>query len=451
MKKKIIVPLIIVFVISISYFIVTNNSSKRVKYVFLFIGDGMNINHVELTEAYNNTIKQNDFESQEKLSFSEFQNIGLRKNHDKYNYVPDSASSATALSSGLITKHGMLNIDDEGNRKTPIPYLLKEKRKMKIGIITTVPIHHATPAAFYSYNTSRINSYDIAKNLVNSNFDYFGDGGFDLNSQELSDIEEQLQSNHYRIIDSKEEIENLKKTNDKIIAINPNVIAGTSKYAMETSDHDLNFNDFVRVGINVLDNKKGFFMMAESGMIDFASHNNDARAVISEVNVLDEAVKEALKFYKKHPKETLIIVTGDHETGGLALGNYSGFGLDLTTLQNQKVTFSSFTSYINATYNNPNFDEILNYLMTNFGIGTSIPLTEEDQNKLKNYYELKDTNQFVTLVKDILYKETKIGWTTDNHTASPIVVYAKGVKSEEFTGKYTSTQFNQKLKKVLGV
>ena len=451
MKKKIVLSLIIISVIGIGCFIITNHISKRVKYVFLFIGDGMNINHVELTEAYNNMMKQNDFENQEKLSFSKFQNIGLRKNHDKYDYVPDSASSATALSSGLLTKNGMLNIDDEGNKKTPISYLLKEKRKMKIGIITTVPIHHATPAAFYSYNVNRTNSYDIAKDLVNSNFDYFGDGGFDLNPQELSDIEKQLQSNHYKIMKNKEEIEDLKKTDDKMIAINPNTIAGTSKYAMETNNNDLNLNDFVRIGINVLDNKNGFFMMAESGMIDFASHNNDARAVISEVNVLDEAVKEALKFYKKHPKETLIIVTGDHETGGLALGNNSGFGLDLTALQHQKVVFSSLTNYINTTYDNPNFDEVFNYLMTNFGIETSIPLTEENKIKLKSDYELKDTNQFVSLIKDILYKETMIGWTSNNHTASPIVVYAKGVNSEKFTGKYTSIEFNQKLRKVLGV
>lgn len=183
MKKRTVISILTILIV-ILFLICFHIHPKKIKYVFLFIGDGMNINHVELTEIYNNTIKQNDFENQEKLSFSKFSHIGLRKNHDKYSYVPDSASSATALSSGLITKGGMLNMDDKGNKKTPITYLLKDKRKMKIGIITTVPIHHATPAAFYSYSNSRTNDYEISKDLVNSNFDFFADGGFGLNEQE---------------------------------------------------------------------------------------------------------------------------------------------------------------------------------------------------------------------------------------------------------------------------
>lgn len=450
MKKIfcILLSFLVLFLIILLGYIFTH---KKIKYVFLVVGDGMNSNHVELTEIYNNSINQKDFEKQEKLSFSEFPTIGLRKNYDQNSYIPDSASSATALSSGFLTKNGMLNMDEKKNKSTPITFLLKDQRKMKIGIVTTVPITHATPAAFYAHNMSRSNQYEIARDLVDSNFDYFGDGGFDLPDQELSDIVQRLQQKKYNIVNSKEEIEALKKTDEKIIALNPYAFFGTSAYAMESDEEQLQLKDFVRKGIEVLENKNGFFMMIESGMIDYASHNNDARAVISEVNVLDQSVKEILKFYQKHPKETLILVTGDHETGGLSLGSEKKFALNLKKLQYQKMTFSSLSYYINNTYQNPNFEKVLQYLKNQFGIGTSFHLSKEEKMKLKTAYEKKDTSGLIRIIQRKIDNETNISWTTNHHTASPIVVYAKGVSSQEFAGVYTSVQFNQKLRKILEV
>ena len=425
------------------------SENKKIKYVFLFIGDGMNINHVELTEIYNNIINGKEFENQEKLSFDKFKSIGLRKNYDKYNYVPDSASSGTAISSGLVTKNGMLNVDDEGAKVAPITYDLKNKRKMKIGILTTVPIVHATPAAFYAYSQSRTEYYSIANDLVNSNFDYFGDGGFNLDENQLKDITNKLNDNKYKIVTSREEIENLNKNSGKVVAINPNQNWGTTKYLIDSEKNDLQLKDFVRKGIDVLDNENGFFMMAESGMIDYASHNDDVKGVISEVNVLDDAVKEALKFYKKHPKETLIIVTGDHETGGLALGNNEGFGLYLSKLQYQKYSLAVLNHTIKYS---ASFDEVLSYLDSNYGIGADADkflLTNENKELLSRYYDEKNYDMFMNVIRNIIQTETKVGWTSYNHTASPIAVYAKGVNSDEFSGKYTTKEFNQKLRQVL--
>ena len=450
MKKKIILFIIIIcFIILYLLFYPFNN--KKIKYVFLFIGDGMNLNHVEMTEIYNNVVNNTELEKQKELSFSKFETIGLRKNYDKYNYVPDSASSATALSSGFLTETGMLNMSSDGDKKEPITYSLKEKRKMKIGIVTTVPITHATPAAFYAYNNSRNNEYEIANYLVESNFDYFGNGGFSLDSDKLLDIENKLKKNDYKLVKTKEKIEKLNSKSGKVVAINPNNYNGTTNYYIDSDTHDLQLKDFVRKGIDVLDNKNGFFMMVESGMIDYASHNNDAKGVISEVNALDEAVDEALKFYNNHPNETLIIVTGDHETGGLSLGNSSGFGFELDKLKYQKVTFSKLKTYLNL---HKEFKDILNYLDNNFGIGNDAYkffLSVENQNKLQDYYNNQNIDGFINLVKEIIYSETRIGWSSDNHTASPVVVYSKGINSYQFGGKYTSVEFNQKLRKSLDV
>lgn len=348
----------------------------------------------------------------------------------------------------------MLNIRKDGTKVDPITYKLKENKKFKIGIITTVPITHATPAAFYAHQNQRTNYYDIAKELVNSNFDYFANGGFNLTLSQIDEIKKELKENGYNIAETKENIAKLNQKSGKVIAINPNQNEGLTPFEMEVSDDELKLSDFVKKGIDVLDNENGFFMMIESGMIDYAAHNNDAKSVISEVTALDNSVKVALDFYNKHRDETLIIVTGDHETGGLTLGNNtSGYELNTKILQNQKISYLTLENYIiNAKSNNYSFEEVYKYLKESFGISTtdtsSLYISQNELNLLSLSYENGTLNKDLI---ELINKKAGIGWTTKDHTASTIPVYSIGAGSEYFGGTYITTELNNKLMEILKI
>ena len=343
---------------------------------------------------------------------------------------------------------------DDGTKSDPITYKLKKERNFKIGIITTVPITHATPAAFYAHQMARTNYYDIAKELISSDFDYFGDGGFNLPESQLGQIENLLKENNYNISKTKEEIQKLNNKSGKVIAINPNQKEGLTPFEFETKNDELKLSDFVKKGIDVLENENGFFIMVESGMIDYASHNNDAKTVISEVNALDNAVKEALNFYNKHKSETLIIVTGDHETGGLTLGNStSGYKLNTKILQNQKISYMTLENYIKeARTNNYSFEKVFEYLKENFGMSLSdkskLYVSQTEINRFALAYEKGNLN---TLLIEFMSKNAGIGWTTKEHTASPITVYYIGVGSDKFSGIYSTSELNSKLLEILKV
>ena len=352
----------------------------------------------------------------------------------------------------FLQLHGKLNIDVEGKKVDPITYKLKEKKNFKIGIITTVPIIHATPAAFYSHQNNRNDYYQIAKDLVNSNFDYFANGGFNLTVSQIDEIKKELELNGYNIAENKEEITKLNKKIDKVVAINPKQKEGLTPFEMEVTKDDLKLSDFVKKGIDVLENPEGFFMMVESGMIDYASHNNDAKSVISEVTALDNAVKVALEFYNKHKDETLIIVTGDHETGGMSLGNStSNYKLNTKILENQKISYLTLEEYLkNAKNKNYSFDEVYKYLKENFGLSTTdnskVYITQTELNKLNAAYQNSTLDK--ELIK-LMSQKSGIGWTTKDHTASLMTVYSIGVGSENFSGIYNTIELNNKLMEIL--
>ena len=438
MKKKRIIIIFISIIILIG--IILNIKPSKPKYIFLFIGDGMSTAQVELTEIYENSIKNQDITKQELLNFTKFDVIGIRKNYSKTNYTPDSAASATALASGILTYNGSINTDIDGNEKQPITYKLKQQNK-KIGIITTMTLNHATPASFYASAKNRGEYDDIAYDLVNSNFDYFAGGKLQLNTITEEEIKESAKNNGYEIIESVSELNNLDK-NKKNIILSPDANEyGFIPFAIDQKT-EFNLANYVSKAIEVLDNKNGFFIMAESGLIDTAGHSNDARGVISEVKELERAVEVALEFAKKHPKETLIIVTGDHETGGLVLGNNIK-KLNLERLQSQKYSYEKLQEYATKIKSeNISYESMISYLSIYYGINNV---------DLKDLYEKTmdgDKDILRTTVMEIIANEAGISYSSANHTADRIPVYAYGIGSEKFAGIYNTSEFNQILKNI---
>jgi alkaline phosphatase len=226
------------------------------------------------------------------------------------------------------------------------------------------------------------------------------------------------------------------------------------------------------MGIDILFNPKGFFMMVEGGKIDWACHDNDAATTIHDVLSFSDAIQVAIDFYKKFPNETLIVVTADHETGGMSLGvreNY--YESNISLLANQRISHEQFNRVIKELQNRKDsktsFNDVLKLVNINFGLGNKgLELTENDMKLLKAAYE----GTFITNTKpikvgedynnsqtisgvaiDILNRKVGIGWTSFSHTGSQVPVYAIGAGKELFISQIDNTNIAPNIAKLMGL
>lgn len=477
------------------------NSKRTPKYIFMFIGDGMSAVQVNSAQIYGGTNEHNNLNLDE-MNFQDFEAVGIQTTQDATSFAPDSASTATSLSSGFKTWSGTLGLKPVGNKagnkaenvdgkdvpKT-IAERLKEEKGFKVGIVSTVTINHATPAAYYAHVPSRNNYYDIAMQMADSGFDYFGGGTINQatgKNKDQKDAYEVMKEKGYKVVNTKEDILALNNKSGKVYAVTPVVQdGGAMPYAIDNKEGDLTLADFVKKGIDVLYNKndKGFFMMAESGKIDWAGHANDAKANISDVIAFEEAIQEAIDFGKKHPRETLIIVTGDHETGGMTIGQATtGYDTAFSILENQKMSYVAFDDLVDEMIEKDEdvltFEELMPAITENFGLKNEFTDAEAKDNAAAKSYmalELSDSEMaklekaFAETMKEeptkneetallyggynpisvtlthIVNNKAGIGWTSYSHTGVPVPVYATGARSELFNGAYDNTEVYDKI------
>ena len=462
----------------------TESINKNVpKYIFLFIGDGMSYPQIQSASYYLGANASAGGVETEKLSFMNFPVAGSAQTYDSTSFCPDSASTATSISTGYKTYSGVINMDTSKTIKyETIAEKLKKQKNYKIGILSTVNLNHATPAAFYAHQASRNNYYEIGQELVASGFDYFAGGGL-LNptgkNKDLQSLYDLATENGYTVVNTQQGISSVTKDTGKVIAIDENLADSSAMaYDMDCKDGQWQLADYVQKGIEVLNNDTGFFMMVEGGKVDWACHANDAAASINDTTALDKAVQVAFKFYEKHPSETLILVTGDHETGGLTIG-FAGTNYDtyMTNLSNQKISFAKFDSDYVANYkkNNTSFEQVLVDIQNNFGLVTkenkaaaaseTLVLTDYELSKLKaayertlsggaskqsnmtqEEYELYGTYEPLTVtITHILNNKSGIAFTSYSHTGLPVPVFAIGSGSSQFEGYYDNTDIYNKL------
>lgn len=207
--------------------------------------------------------------------------------------------------------------------------------------------------------------------------------------------------------------------------------------------------------------------MVEGGKIDWACHGNDPATVFEEVIDLDNAVKVAYEFYKKHPKETLIVVTADHETGGLGLG-IGKYELHLKSLLNQKqsqdLLSKAITDLRKDKAGKASWNEIKDLLTEKMGFWKELPLTWEQEKMLRDEYEQSFVKNKVVF-EESLYARTEplaaaarkvmsqiamVGWTSSSHTAGYVPVFAIGAGADLFTGKMDNTEIPKRIAKAAG-
>jgi len=454
--------------------------SAKAKYVFLFIGDGMAMPQVSATEDYAAAVVSKDV-AVKRLGFSQFPVAGLTTTYDAGSLITDSASAGTAMASGYKTLSGVVNMDPAKTVKyTPITELAKAKG-MKIGIVTTVSLDHATPACFYAKSASRSDYYGIAAQIATSGFDYFGGGGFLQPTgakKDQADVVELAKKAGYKYVNTKADFLALKKGAGKVLAVNEKLAdASAMPYEIDRAQDDLSLADYTAKGIELLsDNSKGFFMMVEAGKIDWACHANDAGASIKDTLALDAAVAKAVEFQAKYPKDTLIIVTGDHETGGMTIG-FAGtqYSTAFAKIGKQKISFQKFTDEVMKAYKekakaapaDADFSDLYSVMADDFGLGLD-QLTGPQQTELQFAYNRSMGDQYIRATTDdyllyggyepftikvtqVLNQQAGIGWTTYAHTGVPVATFAKGAGQELFAAYYDNTDIFRSLAKVMGI
>ncbi|MGN0775206.1 MAG: alkaline phosphatase, partial [Candidatus Ventricola sp.] len=384
---------------------------------------------------------------------------------------------------GKKTYSGMINVDITG----AIPYetiaeKLHRQLGWKIGVISTVNLNHATPAAFYAHQASRNNYYEIGQELVKSGFEYFAGGGLKKptgNNKDQTSLYELAKNAGYKVTFTQAEAEAVTAADGRVILIDEHLAdSDAMAYEMDRADSQWALADYVAKGIEVLDNDTGFFMMCEGGKIDWACHANDAGATVSDTLALADAVQVAIDFAQEHPADTLILVTGDHETGGLTIG-FAGTDYDtyLDTLTSQKISYAQFDEAYVAGYkkNKTPFEEAMKDVEALFGLKMNgekmdrLALTDYELERLRTAYALAMTdydtenytqeqyvlygeyNPFSVTVTHILNNKAGVDFTSFSHTGLPVAVFAQGVGAEAFGSYYDNTEIYNRLAALLEV
>ncbi len=474
----------------------TVHAAPGPRYVFLFIGDGMGLAQINAAETFMGAQVQRKPPSLVQTAFTAFPATGFQTTYSLGSYVPDSSSTATAMATGHKVGDGALSLDMQSGKPYPTLAELAAARGMKVGIVTSVALNHATPAAFYAHQANRDHYYAIGLDLVNSPFQYFAGGGLlDVSGPagqqtSLTDI---AQGKGFTIVHTAEAFAGLTSASGRAIVLHPDPAPSQSlPYEIDRKGSGaLSLADLTQKGIDFLDNPNGFLMIVEGGKIDWAAHANDTATLAWEVLSLNDAVLRAVQFANQHPTETLIVVTGDHETGGLALGARSlGYQTRFGLLAQQKISFEAldgrFYDYQKEhTVGQASLQDWLPTLGDSFGLATfSEKELTELQSKAENgdeaawnRYRLaltaEDTQEllaalqanlqsppggspayggrepFSATLTDIMSRKVGAGWSTQAHTGVPVPVFASGNGSAQFVGYYDNADLFERLATVM--
>lgn len=442
----------------------------QAKYVFYFIGDGMGVNQVNGTEMYRAEL-QNGRIGVEPLLFTSFPVGTMASTFSTTNSVTDSAAAGTALSTGEKTYNSAIGMDEQ---KQPLQTVAEKAKKAgkKVGIATSVSVDHATPAAFYAHQPNRSMYYEIATDLPKAGFDFYAGAGFlkpntTADKKEAPSIFPLFEEAGYTLARGYNDFKAKAAQAQKMILIQEEgANVSCLPYAIDRKESDLTLAQITESAIEFLtkDNNKGFFLMVEGGKIDWACHANDAATVFNEIMDMDEAIKVAYEFYKKHPKETLIVVTADHETGGIALGT-GKYELNLKMLQYQKNSEDVLSTQISelrkAKSNQVSWEDMKSFLADKMGFWKEVPVTWEQEKKLRDEYEksfVKHKVEFeenlysknepmAARAKEVMNEIAMVGWASGSHSAGYVPVFAIGAGSQLFGGKIDNTEIAKRIVK----
>jgi len=438
------------------------------KYVFYFIGDGMGIPEVTNAQLYNKHVLNNE----KPLLMTTFPVVAMATTHSASSDVTDSAAAGTALAAGVKTKNGMLGMAPDTTAVTSIAKILFDDG-YGVGLVTSVAIDDATPGAFYTHVANRNQFYDTGRYLAESGYQFAAGAALrgtkdkDGNDNGLMDyFAENNVSVSYGLdgIDTKAE---------KLLVLSPFHEENNNEigYTIDSIPGALTLPALTQAGLDHLMrvSPDKFFMMVEGGNIDHAGHGNDGGTSVREIVNFNDAIRIAYDFYLQHPDETLIVITADHETGGMSVGcSSTGYSVRPENVAAQKVSKDKFNEYCHAVlrsrmiYKWPDMEQ---YLRDNLGFWDTVKLSDNETESLRKMFdkvfEKRDSgedqktlyasfNRFANRVFEIVNNKAGFGWTTGSHTGAPVPVYAIGADAQIFSSLNDNTELPRKIMQILG-
>lgn len=441
------------------------------RYVFYFIGDGMGLGHVNATEAYNRDV----LKSEQPILMMTFPVASQARTYSASSPITDSAAAGTALSAGVKTKNSMIgmNPDTVAVNSIAVDFM---KAGYAVGVGTTVQADDATPAAWYAHAENRGMKETIAPQAAASGLSFLAGGGFKLHGageEAFVEFLNTMRKGNYEIAEGYAAFNELKRKGgkfpQKVMLMPENAAGGQVGYTIDSIPGYLTCAQITEACLHTLEsvNPDKFLMMIEGGNIDWAAHSNDGGGVIKEILNFQDAINVAYQFYLRHPAETLIVVTADHDTGAMAYGRNGG-AYNIAYADAQKISkdaFADWTRNWGKETANPTWEEMEQVLKEKLGFWTTVPLSERETKELKELFD--DTfiskraedektlyhtfNAFTAKAFAILNHHMGIGWTTTYHAGNFVPVYAIGANAQYFTGSLDNNEIPLLIKRACGV
>lgn len=492
-NKLIIIALSLIIFMGIGV-LASGVSAEEPKYVFYFIGDGMASSQITLAEYYtqfeNKENPDHDYDEHEesfinheteeegdRLLMNRLDHEGSTRTTGADTLVPGSAQTATALATGSKTDRDIIALDPEGNPLKSVMIAANEKG-MDTGLVSTARITHATPASFGSNVPDRGMENEIAEQYLENEIDYLVGGGSrhflpqshsDSSRDDDLNLFEKYADAGYKVFKSSDDTAAFRDYEPQ--AGDDVLYTPTASHVSYEIDRDNELEpsiaEMTEKGIELMSkNEDGFLMMIEAGRIDHAAHGNDVAATIHDTLAFDESIKRAYEFYQEHPDETLIIVAGDHETGGLGLNSCEGmeydYFLDLSPVREAEVSIEQGFAYTGDR------EQMYADLEDDLGLDD---LNDEEKALLEQAMDLQDAEgegadvaeinaywpqaPWITPVQSavayITSKRSEIGWTSSAHTGQIIPIKSHGVGADRYTDSMDNTDVGNITAELLGV
>ena len=448
-------------------------SPKRPKYVFYFIGDGMSFNHILGTEQFF-AVKEGKGEI-ERLNFSKFATRNFVTNYSMSHPVTDSAAAGTALATGCKTANAGIGVDIHNNELRSILDVASEQGYM-IGLVTNVGINHATPSCFYGHTSDRFGFPKLVNDYISSDVAFIA-------GSTIMDMKSGPEDPKYEKVTTAQLAERIRNAGIHL-TLDIDAAANTvgKRVALVANDKENKHVPYVldrregddyhtlvnhsKAALDYLQReaKDGFFLMVEGGKLDYAAHEQDAVATFYEVREFAQTVQLALDFAKQHPDETLIVVTADHETGGMALG-WDHYEIRMNMLLEQRSSAVQLTKTMQKmrAEGKREWKDYKQLLSDEFGLWTLVPVTAEEERLLKDdFYNiflkygpmvdgLYNKSEFIVYhAIGILNRHASIEWTSLYHTGMYTPLFAKGVGEKRFLECRDQTEIPKVIARLMG-
>lgn len=398
------------------------NGPSQPKNIVIMIGDGMGPAY---TSAYRYYKDNPDTEAVEQTVFDRLL-VGMASTYPASvsGYVTDSAAAATALATGVKSYNGAISVDTQ---KQPLPTLLQRAKALGLstGVAVTSQINHATPAAFLTHNESRKNYAALALSYLETDADVFFGGGQQYFSPALL---AQFTAKGYQHLTRFEDLASINQ---------PRVLGLFAPVQLPWAIDEKTAKKLSRLTQKALSllsqNEQGFVLLVEGSLIDWAGHNNDIAAAMAEMDEFANAIEVVEQFVQQR-SDTLMVITADHNTGGLSIGADGHYNWNPEILRN---IAASADTLAQAAISNKVWQADLSR-------GLGFALTEAEVTQL-NVARMQSAETLAEAIRHVIDKRTDTGWTTGGHTGMDVQVFAAGPASELFNGHQDNTDIANKL------